>query len=126
MAEYKFAHHPYPVIIQFVPNEKAWDRIIGRMGLDEPYPESDGRCTVFGHKRLGSRILITFSEKADARSSTDVIGLMVHELTHVVQQIAKIVGETADCETEAYMMQSLITWLIESYTASGRTFKDGG
>lgn len=126
MKEYKFTQHPYPVIIQFIPNERDWNRITARMGLDETYPETAGRCTIFDHKRLGTRIFITFSDAMDERPSVDAIGLMVHELTHVVQQIALTTGQAVDHETEAYLMQALIQWMLEAYSSSGRTFRDEG
>lgn len=49
-------------------------------------------------------------------SYTSVIGLLVHEVVHVVQQIFIDVGEQyPGKETEAYMIQMITQWMYEQY-----------
>ncbi|MBT1154358.1 hypothetical protein J1C56_02005 [Aminobacter anthyllidis] len=81
-----------------------------RLGVkDEPYPDTAGRCTVLENKRSGEiTVLVTISEKASERSAVEVIGLLVHEGTHVWQQIKRDIGEdNPSPEFEAYSMQAI-------------------
>ena len=80
-----------------------------------------------------SIVAITFGAECDTRTSSEVLGLMVHELTHVKQYIEDCIYEDniggsrkrLDIETEAYLMQAMLMWLQTSYTDSGRSFDDG-
>lgn len=119
----EFVNHPYPANVLFAPNKKSWDHLMDSMGLDEPYPDSAGRCTVFDRRNYMLKIVITFTG-TDTRSSNEVIGLMAHELVHVSQFLQEAAGKPFDNETEAYLMQAMLMWLIDSYTSAGRTFKD--
>jgi hypothetical protein len=121
---YEFASHPYPANILFVPSKKAWKKLMDSMGLDEPYPTSAGRCTVFDHANRMMKIVVTLSLDADTRTSSEVIGLMVHELVHVSQFLQELTGKRFDQETEPYLMQAMLMWLLDSYASAGRTFKD--
>lgn len=121
---YEFVNHPYPATVLFAPSKKTWGKLMDSMGLDEPYPTSAGRCTVFDHGNRMTKIVVTLSLDADTRTSSEVIGLMVHELVHVSQFLQEITGKPFDNETEPYLMQAMLMWLIDSYAAAGRTFKD--
>ncbi len=121
---YEFVNHPYPANILFVQDKKTWKKLMGSMGLDEPYPTSAGRCTVFDHSNRMMKLVVTLSPEADTRSSSEVIGLMVHELVHVSQFLQELIGKRFDQETEPYLMQAMLMWLIDSYASAGRTFKD--
>ena len=125
MTAYVFTSHPYPARVEFVPTKSAWRALMRRLAIpDEPYPDTSGRCTQLVHASHPDLILITFSPEADTRHSTEVIGLMAHEIVHAVQYLEQSTGSRFDSETQAYLTQALLQWLMNSYAAAGRTFKD--
>lgn len=119
-----FHDHPYPATIYFVPTESAWNALMRRMRLSEPYPQSAGHCTTFTHPGRNDVITITLSPDADTRSSTQVIGLMAHELMHVIQALQTTAKARFDPETEAYLLQAMLQWLIHAYADAGRSYAD--
>lgn len=121
---YEYWGHPYPVRIVFASTPSAWHATLAHYKIDEPYPDTHGRATLFTHPNHNALSIITLSQEAERRSSTQVIGLMTHELTHVIQHIEEVIGCRLDAETEAYLQQALLQWLIESYAAAGRSFTD--
>lgn len=121
---FEFSGHPYPIRIIFAPSAEAWHKLLKTLAPDEPYPETHGRATLFDHPKHRSVAVITLSPEADNRTPNEVIGLMVHEITHVIQYIEDIIGCRLDRETQAYLTQLLTQWLIESYEDAGRSFTD--
>lgn len=98
---------------------------------DAPYPNNDGKCTAFwnvAHKEGGAKtlILVTIGDHIDAKDHLGIIGLIVHEATHVWQRICEDCGETEpSAEAEAYAMQNITLELIEAY-ANTRGVKVAG
>lgn len=107
-----------PVFIGFVPSAKAWEREICRLrAYGVPYPDSDGRCTIFDAPDGKTVCLVTLNERAaEGRSLEPIIGLIVHEAAHVWQAIQKVIGETSPgAEMEAYALQAIVQGLIDAY-----------
>lgn len=111
-----------PVHFGFCPTKKAWKREMKRMGCDEPYPETDGRCTTFT-KDGKVVVIITLRDGSEKeRSVCEVAGLLVHEATYVWQTIREDIGEThPSIEFEAYSIQAIFQELFSAYQASRGT-----
>ena len=107
----------FPTRYAFVPSEKAWNAEVKRLGANEPYPDSDGRCTTLQNKETGQlACLVTISEKMDGRDPMGVIGLIVHEAVHVFQSLREDIGEDRPSEEfEAYSIQNISLNLIDAY-----------
>ncbi len=89
-----------------------------RLGADEPYPTSDGRCTTFENTKAGKLcVLVTISERIDHKDDPiGVLGLVVHEAAHVWQAIKNDIGEDRPShEFEAYAMQNIVMELCKAY-----------
>lgn len=107
----------FPVNVGFVPNKKAWKAQMKEMGLKgEEYPSTAGRCVIFDHKGTQT-ILVTIADGGeDEYKPAEVIGLLVHEATHVWRYVKKHIGETeAGEEVEAYAMQRITLDLIQAF-----------
>lgn len=74
-------------------------------------------ATVWYTKRTeGDWLYIVCMELAPDRPYYEVCGLLVHEATHIKQQIMGLIGEkNPSPEFEAYMMQCISQGLIDSY-----------
>lgn len=109
-----------PTHFGFCPSEKAWDREMKRLQVeDEPYPRTDGRCTTLANRASGKFcILVTIGEHIDPKDDPiGVLGLIVHEAAHVWQQIKKDIGEKRpSAEFEAYALQAIFIQLSSAYT----------
>jgi len=129
----EFVEHCFPARIFFCANEAEWRSLLADQGIpDEPYPESDARLTEYTHPHHVPVLIITISERAEEKTSVQVIGMLVHELVHVKQYVEERmygtnIGDSRtrfDIETEAYFMQAMVMWVFSAYADSGRGFKD--
>jgi hypothetical protein len=126
---FEFIQHPYPADIYFIANEHGWKKFISEprfKGLeDTSYPTHHGSVTNLTSDDLAAVPVhvITFSDLAEKLNSAQVIGLMVHELTHVLQKLQVAARETFDAETQAYLMQRMTMWLLARYKQAGRKYK---
>lgn len=87
---------------------------------DDPlpeYPTTDGRCSQFIEDGKNC-VLVTIAERIDKkRDRLGIVGLIVHEATHVWQYVRRDIGETEpSVEFEAYAMQSITTQLCDAYS----------
>jgi hypothetical protein len=138
-AVFEHINNPYPIRLYFAASKAGWDWLMQPMHCDDPYPGGAGRCSVFELKDDGTDeisgppvIIITLGDMSNVEPQ-HAIGVMVHECTHALQFIEEtcfLKGDTQnkvrrfDDETEAYLMQSMIMWLMSSFADSGRKFKD--
>lgn len=85
---------------------------------DAPYPKNSGCCTVF-HETIGNGecILVTMADGVESnRTLVEIVGLLVHEATHVWQYVLKHMNEVAPSpEFEAYSMQAISQALIDAF-----------
>lgn len=108
-----------PVLIGFCPSEKAWRCEMKRLRCkDEPYPQSDGRCTRFeASKNNHECIIVTVRDGSEFdHSLIEMVGLIVHEATHVWQFILESIGEgKPSAELEAYSMQAIVQAILTAF-----------
>jgi hypothetical protein len=109
-----------PVFIGFCPNEKAWKREMKRMGrnpADCHYPQSDGHVMIFHRPDEPSVCLITVKDGAEnERCLSSIVGIIVHECTHVWQEIREFIGEEKPgMEAEAYALQTLTMNVLAAF-----------
>ncbi|ASY62523.1 hypothetical protein SJ05684_c10660 [Sinorhizobium sojae CCBAU 05684] len=108
-----------PMYFGFCPSEKAWKKEVKRLGhIDAEYPTNAGTCTVFHEtKGWGECILVTIADGAESeRNMLEIVGLLVHEATHVWQYILKHMGEKSpSAEFEAYSMQAISMALVQAF-----------
>ena len=106
-----------PVYYGFCPDEKAWHREMKKLGAPkEPYPTSDGRCSTFTAKEK-TACVVTIANELDAKDDpVGLVGLIVHEATHVWQTLRETIGETDPSrEFEAYSIQNISIGLFKAY-----------
>lgn len=102
----------------FCPNEEAWQREMEKMGLQEPYPQSDACVTFFSRK--GKHVAImTISQVR--KSKEEMVGLIVHECTHIWQEVLYHMKEKdkPGAEIEAYSMQAITQEILGAMRQSG-------
>ncbi len=106
-----------PVYFGFCPSEKAWHRQMETFSAtDEPYPDSDGRCTFFTKDGKVSCIVTIRDGTEAARSTVEIAGLLVHEAAHVWQEVRKAMQEKEpSIEFEAYSMQAIFQELYSAF-----------
>lgn len=115
-----------PVEYCFCPSEKAWHRQMKAMEITgESYPETDGRATFF--TKHGKTIaIVTVRDGAEEKHSLiELLGILVHEATHIWQEIRAVMGEKdPSSEFEAYSMQAIVQELIAAFKKT-RGFPNG-
>ena len=82
----------------------------------EPYPDTDGRATFF--TKTGKAIaIVTVRDGAEKqRSLIEIIGLLVHEATHIWQEVRSVMGEKEpSVEFEAYSVQAITQELLAAF-----------
>lgn len=131
MAAYEFIEHSLPGRIFFVSDKRGWNDVLKKFGVPRTkYPATDAQMNHFdGDLPL---FIVTVSKRAREYSPNQVIGLIVHELMHVVQHLEMLVyGDNSgvgdsrfDHETQAYLMQGLVMWMISVWAQSGRKTKE--
>ena len=104
-----------PVYVGYCPSEKAWIKEMKRLGVKDP-PDwvtkgaSGTMHTFVSEERMDTCIICVDPVKG---RGVEKLGLLVHESTHVVQQIKETMGEEKwGRETEAYLMQWICQWLF--------------
>lgn len=107
-----------PLCVGWCPSKRAWSKAIKRLHYAEheaPYPSNSGCVTSFPGRKGGlDCVLVTLNRKrAQDLSETTLLGLLVHETTHVWQYVLKTMGEKGipSMEWEAYSMQGLFMGL---------------
>ncbi|KAB2692512.1 hypothetical protein [Brucella intermedia] len=105
-----------PVHFGFCPSKKAWKREMKRLNCKEPYPDTDGRCTIFTNEGKVVCIVTLRDGSENERSISEITGLLVHEATHVWQTIRDDIGEKDPSpEFEAYSMQAIFQGLFTAF-----------
>lgn len=134
---YEFTGHFYPVRILFAPYGKAFAAALHDHGITrEPYPKNtSGRATHYTNPGHEDVIILTFSKAAETVSPLQRVGLMVHELCHVLEYIEAAIYSSGhvdpdgpmrdkrrhlDSESRAYLLQAMTMWLLSSYSLSNR------
>ncbi len=109
----------FPVYVGYCPDEDSWNEQMKEMGvLNEPYPKSAGRCTVFTKDK--TVILITMNDPDDKWNIVEHIALMAHELQHTLDFIFESIGEEAPSrELKAYGMQCLMLDMMSALEKEG-------
>lgn len=83
-------------------------------------------CVSFDRRGgIGSFSIVTVSAEAAKRSRLQIAGILVHEATHVWQQVRKTIGEELpSVEFEAYAMQAIAQGLLNAYEKTrGKIFR---
>lgn len=118
----------FPAYIGFVPNKKAWRRILKWLDIDEELDmnqdDASARCWNFQRPEKHV-ILVTIADKLDGRDFIDLSALLIHEATHVMQFLMENIGEAQPSrEFEAYTMQNIAGGLIHAYRDTRMTKKE--
>lgn len=113
-------HKPWPIFIGWCPTKRAWNKEMKRLGIkNEPYPETDARCSFFDTEDKTHIVLVTLNEKHDTHEDLVAIhGLLIHEVIHIWQAIVEDIGEKdphASQELEAYSIQALFQQIAWAY-----------
>ena len=105
-----------PLHYGFCPSEKAWDRQCRKMGSRLPYPDFDAGATIFRDISGGGDCMIVTIAQVGKRPLGEVVGLLVHEATHVWQHVRAAMREKEPSpEFESYAMQAISQGLIQAY-----------
>jgi hypothetical protein len=112
---------PFPTEAVFVPNKKAWKKLMRKLDAeDEPYPVSDAKVTTFFETPMGRvRVLTVGDHLTETCTPLRLTALIAHEVQHIWQGIKADTGEEqAGSESEAYMVQWLLTQALEAFEAT--------
>lgn len=115
-----FVHHHWPIRIFFVPSREIWDRVMADLEVDVEPPKQPGRTTTIGRKGHDDRVFVFLGEQCDDGPMEAVMGVMAHEIVHVIQAVEEAIGGRLGDEPEAYLAQALMVWLIDEYRKAGR------
>lgn len=109
--------------VGYSPSEKAWNKTMKSMGIkDEPYPLSNGRCTYFEKNEKNHRAIIVCLNPKDDHDTVEVLGLIVHEVVHVVQFLLRDAwGEiNPSDELQAYLTQYFFQQVHEAFIKNNK------
>ena len=118
----------YPTPVVFVPSPEAYDKFITDHKIDKDfperkfaYPDSRGRTSYIetpGGKRY---ILVFVTEWADKAPPVNVLGVIAHEVQHVLQYLWESIGEDKrGQEQEAYAAQHFFCQITQSFMLTRR------
>lgn len=110
---------PIPVELAYCPDAKSWRKLMKRLGSDEPYPSTNGRCTQF--ERGAEHIVVVTIDHKQARehSAEALIGLLAHEALHVWHYTKRWMDEKEPGdEIEAYTLQHIVSGLVHAFHAA--------
>lgn len=106
-----------PTWFGFCPDEASWHEIMDQFKIKDEYPNCDGKCNVIFRNEDDKieRVFVTIGDYA-GRDAVQVIGILVHEATHVWQYIKRDIGEKEpSAEFECYMMQHIVQELLKAF-----------
>ncbi|PCI03453.1 MAG: hypothetical protein COB78_10880 [Hyphomicrobiales bacterium] len=85
---------------------------------DSEYPVNDAQCSTFFNVKDGKTIiLVTVGDHIDCKDHLGIIGMLVHEATHVWQNICEDAQDDSPShEAQAYAMQNITMSLINAYS----------
>lgn len=109
-----------PAFIGFCPTKRAWNREMKRLGVSRhlnPYPDSDGRVTIFSKPDAPPICIMTIKKHAETRRNlAEIVGIITHESAHVWQEIQQYIGETSPgAEMEAYALQAITQAMLTAF-----------
>lgn len=119
----------FGVSIAYIQGPAAWRRGMKKYApkdlRDMPYPTTDGRCTTFeGRKDPNTMyIFITLNhDRSKDFSLPQVVALLAHEAVHAWRRVREKIEETdPSAEFEAYAVQSMVQFLVDTYQRSHET-----
>lgn len=101
-----------PVHFGYCPSKKDWHKLCKFLGITHPYPTADGSVTTFDRTN-GQTLCVMTLRNTKRATKAGLVGLVVHEATHIWQIIQGHIGETAPGdEMEAYAVQAITQELI--------------
>jgi hypothetical protein len=110
---------PLPLHYAYIPTKRAWDKAVKYfLGEDErpPFPTSLGNCTSFHTPEYGTVCLVTFGKEVKEYEPLNVMGVVTHEVTHVLQALWEDMGEESPgMEVQAYLQQFITIQLFQDY-----------
>ena len=107
-----------PIHFGFCTNEAAFHKEMKRLDINNNSFVSDGYAatthSLHNHKTGENVILVCISKDAIKRHNfVEVVGLIVHECTHVWQYVQAAMNEQCpSSEFEAYTMQALVQFCV--------------
>lgn len=106
---------PCPVRVYFVPDAESWKVLQQKYeGLRDYTGDSLGSACRWACENV-THVAVTIGD-ASKLSSFEVVGLIVHEATHVWQYIQEAMGETTPGnEQDAWTMEYLTIRLLGAY-----------
>lgn len=109
----------FPVDLVMCLNEKAWNKLMKQMGLkpkEYPYPSNDGSITSFEIPNGYDTYVMVISERAEKLHPIQVIGIITHEVVHMVQGLMRTIGEKEpSTEFQAYATGSITQAAIDTF-----------
>lgn len=107
-----------PIGYKLVLTERALKKATKKMvsGLDLEFPQ-DGACVhTFEIDGVNSHAIVCLSERVQSDSIEEIYVALVHEATHIKQNIMQVIGESNPSpEFEAYTVQNISHTLFKEY-----------
>jgi len=120
-----FTAHHWPVSIVFAPTRAHHAAFVHDFGGKPTYPARGGHVETY-EDADGLRdpvILLTISDECDGQLVYRLAGLVAHECLHIVQRVESIIGSELGREPAAYLLQALMTWVLDEFGAAGRRWE---
>lgn len=106
-----------PCYYGFCPNEKAWHAGLKFHAMQEDaYPDTVAACTSLFRSVKFDKKRVAIVTVAEGHTPATVVNLLVHEATHIWQDMRDAIGEKfPSSEFEAYAMQNITAELFAAY-----------
>jgi hypothetical protein len=119
----------YPTPIVFIPSPEAYEKFHKNHPAVRKefakhaftYPTARGHTTFIDSREGNSYILVFLGPWADTAHPVEVMGVITHEVQHVLQYLWQDIGEsTRGQEQEAYAAQQLFGQLVQCFMLTRR------
>jgi len=120
-----FTAHHWPVSIVFAPTRNHHAAFVRDFSGRPAYPTHGGHVETYedAYKLRDPVILLTLSDECDGQPVYRLAGLVAHECLHIVQRVESIIGSELGREPAAYLLQALVTWVLDEFGAAGRRWE---
>lgn len=120
-----FTAHHWPLSIVFAPTRAHHAAFVRDFQGRPSYPSLGGHVETYEDAN-GLRnpvILLTLSDECDGHRFYRLAGLVAHECLHIVQRVEDTIGGQLGREPAAYLLQALVTWVLDEFGAAGRRWE---
>lgn len=109
----EFRAHYYPawIVLTVAPHE--WYKLMRRLSITHEPPGEMASVSRFEKPGDADVIVIHLDlTEIDAHAYSERLAIYAHEAVHVSQQLGDTTGTPLDRESQAYLVQQIVLWLV--------------